>query len=184
LQGVPQAGDSFVAVTDEAKARQVAEYRQSKQRETELVKSSKVSLEELYDQIKAGDMRELRVVLKADVQGSVEALTEALGRLASDEVKLRVIHGSVGGITESDILLAAASNAIVIGFNVAVDSGAQKVAEAEGVDLRQYDVIYKLIDDVDRALKGLLEPKFAERVTGRRAVPTSGSCPRTASGAR
>ncbi|MGB7951474.1 MAG: translation initiation factor IF-2, partial [Candidatus Binatia bacterium] len=138
LQGVPQAGDSFVAVTDEAKARQVAEYRQSKQRETELVKSSKVSLEELYDQIKAGDMRELRVVLKADVQGSVEALTEALGRLSSDEVKLRVIHGSVGGITESDILLAAASNAIVIGFNVRPESKGAALAAKEGVDVRLY----------------------------------------------
>jgi translation initiation factor IF-2 len=118
LQGVPQAGDSFIAVADESKARQVAEYRHSKQRETELVKSSKVSLEELYDQIKTGDVKELRVVVKADVQGSVEALTDALTRMSTAEVKLRVIHGSVGGITESDILLAAASNAIVIGFNV------------------------------------------------------------------
>jgi translation initiation factor IF-2 len=167
LQGVPQAGDSFVAVTDEAKARQVAEYRQSKQRETELVKSSKVSLEELYDQIKAGDVRELRVVLKADVQGSVEALTEALGRLSGDEVKLRVIHGSVGGITESDILLAAASNAIVIGFNVRPESKGAALAAKEGVDVRLYTIIYEAVADVRAAMEGLLEPTYREQILGR-----------------
>jgi translation initiation factor IF-2 len=167
LQGVPQAGDSFVAVADEAKARQVAEYRQSKQRETELVKSSKVSLEELYDQIKAGDVRELRVVLKADVQGSVEALTEALGRLSGDEVKLRVIHGSVGGITESDILLAAASNAIVIGFNVRPESKGAALAAKEGVDVRLYTIIYEAVADVRAAMEGLLEPTYREQVLGR-----------------
>jgi translation initiation factor IF-2 len=167
LQGVPQAGDSFVAVADEAKARQVAEYRQSKQRETELVKSSKVSLEELYDQIKAGDMRELRVVLKADVQGSVEALTEALGRLSSDEVKLRVLHGSVGGITESDILLAAASNAIVIGFNVRPESKGAALAAKEGVDVRLYTIIYEAVADVRAAMEGLLEPTYREQTLGR-----------------
>jgi translation initiation factor IF-2 len=167
LQGVPQAGDSFVAVADEAKARQVAEYRHSKQRETELVKSSKVSLEELYDQIKAGDMRELRVVLKADVQGSVEALTEALGRLSSDEVKLRVLHGSVGGITESDILLAAASNAIVMGFNVRPESKGAALAAKEGVDVRLYTIIYEVVADVRAAMEGLLEPTYREQTLGR-----------------
>jgi translation initiation factor IF-2 len=167
LQGVPQAGDSFIAVTDEAKARQVAEYRQGKQRETELVKSSKVSLEELYDQIKAGDVRELRVVLKADVQGSVEALTEALGRLSGDEVKLRVIHGSVGGITESDILLAAASNAIVMGFNVRPESKGAALASKEGVDVRLYTIIYEVVADVRAAMEGLLEPTYREQILGR-----------------
>ena len=167
LQGVPQAGDSFVAVTDEAKARQVAEYRQSKQRETELVKSSKVSLEELYDQIKTGDVRELRVVLKADVQGSVEALTEALSRLSSGEVKFRVIHGSVGGITESDILLAAASNAIVIGFNVRPESKGAALAAKEGVDVRLYTIIYEAVADVRAAMEGLLEPTYREQILGR-----------------
>ena len=167
LQGVPQAGDSFVAVADEAKARQVAEYRHSKQRETELVKSSKVSLEELYDQIKAGDVKELRVVLKADVQGSVEALTEALSRLSTDEVKLRVIHGSVGGITESDILLAAASNAIVIGFNVRPESKGAALAAKEGVDVRLYTIIYEAVADVRAAMEGLLEPTYREQILGR-----------------
>jgi translation initiation factor IF-2 len=167
LQGVPQAGDSFVAVTDEAKARQIADYRQSKQRESELVKSSKVSLEELYDQIKTGDVRELRVVLKADVQGSVEALTEALNRLSTDEIKLRVIHGSVGGITESDILLAAASNAIVIGFNVRPESKGAALASKESVDVRLYTIIYEAVADVRAAMEGMLEPTYREQTLGR-----------------
>ena len=167
LQGVPQAGDSFIAVADESKARQVADYRQSKQRETELVKSSRVSLEELYDQIKTGDVKELRVVLKADVQGSVEALTEALTRLSTGEVKLRVIHGSVGGITESDILLAAASNAIVIGFNVRPESKGAALAAQEGVDVRLYTVIYETVADVRAAMEGMLEPTYREQTHGR-----------------
>jgi len=167
LQGVPQAGDSFIAVADESKARQVAEYRQSKQRETELVKSSKVSLEELYDQIKTGDIKELRVVVKADVQGSVEALTEALTRLSTSEVKLRVIHGSVGGVTESDILLAAASNAIVIGFNVRPESKGAALAAQEGVDVRLYTVIYETVADVRAAMEGMLEPTYRDQTLGR-----------------
>jgi translation initiation factor IF-2 len=167
LQGVPQAGDSFIAVTDESKARQVAEHRHTKQRETELVKSSKVSLEELYDQIKTGDVKELRVVLKADVQGSVEALTDALTRMSTTEVKLRVLHGSVGGITESDILLAAASNAIVIGFNVRPESKGQALAAQEGVDVRLYTVIYEAVADVRAAMEGMLEPTFREQTQGR-----------------
>ncbi|MBI4529127.1 MAG: translation initiation factor IF-2 [Deltaproteobacteria bacterium] len=167
LQGVPQAGDSFVAVADEAKARQVAEYRQTKQRETELVKSSKVSLEDLYDQIKSGDVRELKVVLKADVHGSVEALTEAMNRLSSEEVRLRVIHGSVGGITESDVLLAAASNAIVIGFNVRPEAKAAHLAAQEGVDVRLYTIIYEAIADIRAAMEGMLEPVYREQVHGR-----------------
>jgi translation initiation factor IF-2 len=167
LQGVPQAGDSFVAVADEAKARQVAEFRHSKQRETELVKTSRVSLEELYDQIKTGDVKELRVVLKADVQGSVEALTEALVRMSTDEVKLRVIHGSVGGITESDVLLAAASNAIVIGFNVRPESKGAALAAKEGVDVRLYTIIYEAVADVRAAMEGMLEPTYREQTHGR-----------------
>jgi translation initiation factor IF-2 len=167
LQGVPQAGDAFVAVADEAKARQVAEFRQSKQRETELVKSSKVSLEELYDQIKTGDVKELRVVLKADVQGSVEAISEALGRMSNNEVKLRVIHGSVGGITESDIMLAAASNAIVIGFNVRPESKGAALAAREGVDVRLYTIIYEVVADIRAAMEGLLEPTFREQIHAR-----------------
>ncbi|MEK7342118.1 MAG: translation initiation factor IF-2 [Candidatus Binatota bacterium] len=167
LQGVPQAGDSFVALTDEGKARQVAEYRHGKQRESELVKTSKVSLEDLYDQIKTGDVKELRVVLKTDVHGSVEALTEAMNRLSHDEVKLRVIHGSVGGITESDVLLAAASNAIVIGFNVRPESKGANLAAQEGVDVRLYTIIYEVIADLRAAMEGMLEPAYREQVHGR-----------------
>jgi translation initiation factor IF-2 len=167
LQGVPQAGDSFIAVSDESKARQVAEHRHNKQRETELVKSSKVSLEELYHQIKTGDVKELQVVVKADVQGSVEALTDALTRMSTAEVKLRVLHGSVGGITESDILLAAASNAIVIGFNVRPESKGQALASQEGVDVRLYTIIYEAVADVRAAMEGMLEPTFREQTQGR-----------------
>jgi translation initiation factor IF-2 len=164
---VPQAGESFIAGTDETMARQVAEHRRAKQRETDLVKTSKVSLEDLYDQIKAGDVKELKVVLKGDVHGSVEALTEALSRLSGDEVKLRVIHGSVGGITESDILLAAASNAVVIGFNVRPESKAANLATEDGVDVRLYTIIYEAIGDVKAAMEGMLEPTYREQLQGR-----------------
>jgi translation initiation factor IF-2 len=167
LQGVPQAGDSFVTLTDEAKARQIAEYRQSKQRESDLLKTSKVSLEELYNQIKTGDVKELRLVLKADVQGSVEALTEAMTRMSNNEVKLNVIHGSVGGITESDVLLASASNAIVIGFNVRPEVKAASLAAQDGVDVRLYTIIYEVINDIRAAMEGLLEPTYKEQIHGR-----------------
>jgi translation initiation factor IF-2 len=170
LQGVPQAGDAFVVLTDEAKARQIAEHRQSKQRESELVKTSKVSLEDLYDQIKTGAVKELRVVLKADVHGSAEALAEAMGRLSNDEVKLKVLHGSVGGITESDVLLAAASNAIVIGFNVRPEVKAASLAQKEGVDVRLYSIIYEVMADIRSAMEGLLEPTFKEQVHGHAEV--------------
>ncbi|MEK6562399.1 MAG: EF-Tu/IF-2/RF-3 family GTPase, partial [Candidatus Binatota bacterium] len=126
-----------------------------------------ISLEDLYDQIKAGDVKELRVVLKADVHGSVEALTEAMNRLSNDEVKLRVIHGSVGGITESDVLLAAASNAIVIGFNVRPEVKGANLAAQEGVDVRLYTVIYEAIADLGAAMEGLLEPTYKEQIHGR-----------------
>jgi translation initiation factor IF-2 len=170
LQGVPDAGSPFVAVTDEATARQVAEHRRGKQREADLVKTAKVSLEDLYQQIQAGDVKELRVVIKADVQGSVEALTEALTRLSTDEVRLNVLHASVGGITESDVLLASASNAVVIGFNVRPESKASEVAEREGVDVRLYTVIYDALNDVRDAMEGLLEPTVREKTVGRAEV--------------
>jgi translation initiation factor IF-2 len=170
LQGIPEAGNSFVAVTDEATARQVAEHRRGKQREATLVKTAKVSLEDLYQQIQAGDVKELRVVIKADVQGSVEALSEALSRLSTDEVRLNVLHASVGGITESDVLLASASNAVVIGFNVRPESKATEVAEREGVDVRLYTVIYDALNDVRDAMEGLLEPTVREKTVGRAEV--------------
>jgi len=170
LTGVPAAGDTFVAVSDEAKARQVAEHRRAKQRESELATTSKVSLEDLYSQIQTGGVKELKVVLKADVQGSVEAIRDALTRLSTDEVKLTVIHASVGGINESDVLLAAASNAIVIGFNVRPESKAADLAGREGVDIRLYNIIYEVVSDVRDALEGMLEPTLRERLVGKAEV--------------
>jgi translation initiation factor IF-2 len=170
LQDVPDAGNSFVCVADEATARQVADHRKSKQREAELIKTSKVSLEDLYQQIQSGDVKELRVVLKADVQGSVEALTEALRRLSTDEVRLAVLHSSVGGISESDVLLASASNAIIIGFNIRPEPKASEVAEREGVEVRLYNVIYDAVNEVRDAMEGLLEPMVREKSTGRAEV--------------
>ena len=167
LQGVPQAGEAFSSLTDESKARQIAEYRGGQQRETELQKTSKVSLEEFYDQIKAGEVKELRVVLKGDVHGSVEALADAMTRLSTDDVKLRVIHGSVGGITESDVLLATASNAIIIGFNVRPEPKAALLAAQEHVDTRLYTVIYEVIEDITAAMEGLLEPVYREEFHAR-----------------
>ena len=181
LQGVPEAGSSFVAVTDEATARQVAEHRRGKHREATLVKTAKVSLEDLYQQIQAGDVKELRVVIKADVQGSVEAVTDALTRLSTDEVRLNVIHASVGGITESDALLASASNAVIIGFNVRPESKAAEIAEREGVDVRLYTVIYDALNEIRDAMEGLLEPTVREKTVGRAEVrqvfnvPSSGT---------
>jgi len=170
LTGVPEAGNAFVVVQDEATARQVAEHRRQKQREADLVKTSKVSLEDLYEQIQQGEVKELRVIIKADVQGSVEALSEALSRLSSEEVRLNVLHASVGGITESDVLLASASNAVVIGFNVRPETKAADLAEREGVDLRLYTVIYNAVNDVRDAMEGLLEPTFREKTVGRAEV--------------
>jgi translation initiation factor IF-2 len=170
LGGVPEAGDTFVAVENDQKARQVAEHRRGKQREAEMAKTAKVSLDDLYHQIQSGDVKELKVVLKADVQGSVEALAEALRRLSSDEVRLNVLHGSVGGITESDVLLASASNAVAIGFNVRPEPKAAALAEREGVDIRLYTIIYDAVNDVRDALEGLLEPTVHEKVLGRAEV--------------
>ncbi|OFV87011.1 MAG: translation initiation factor IF-2, partial [Acidobacteria bacterium RBG_16_68_9] len=170
LTTVPEAGSSFVVVADEATARQVAEHRREKHREASMVKTSKVSLEDLYRQVQAGDTKELRVVVKADVQGSVEALSDALGRLSADEVRLNVLHASVGGITESDVMLASASNAVVIGFNVRPEAKATQAADREGVDVRLYTVIYNALNDVHDAMEGLLEPTFREKVIGRAEV--------------
>jgi translation initiation factor IF-2 len=177
LAAVPEAGSSFVVVADDATARQVAEHRSAKHREATLSKTSKVSLEDLYRQVQAGDTKELRVVIKADVQGSVEALSDALGRLSSEEVRLNVLHASVGGITESDVMLASASNAVVIGFNVRPEAKATAAAEREGVDVRLYTVIYDALNDVRDAMEGLLEPTFREKMLGRAEVRETFSIP-------
>lgn len=154
---VPQAGDIFIVVEDEKLARQIVARRQTKKREDELKASARVSLEDLFKQIKEGQIKELGIIIKADVQGSVEALRQALEKLNTGEVKVNIIHGGVGAITETDIMLASASNAIVIGFNVRPDVNARKAAENEKVDVRLYRVIYDAIEDVKAAMSGLLE---------------------------
>ncbi len=170
LSGVPEAGDQLAAVADEATARQVAEHRREKQRQTELSKPSKISLDDLYKQLEKGVAKELRVVLKTDVQGSIDALRDALARLSTDEVQLTVLHASVGGVTESDVLLASASNAIIIGFNVRPEAKAAQLAEREGVDVRLYTIIYDAINQVREALEGMLAPTIREKTVGRAEV--------------
>jgi len=170
LGGVPEAGDVFSAVSDEATARQVAGARLDKKRHAQLSTTSKVSLEELYDKIKAGEAKELRVILKADVQGSVEAVHKALSLLSNDEVKLNVLHASVGGVSESDVLLASASKAIIIGFNIRPESKASELAEREGVDVRLYTIIYEALNDMRSALEGMLAPTLREKVLARAEV--------------
>ncbi|MBI4255668.1 MAG: translation initiation factor IF-2 [Candidatus Rokubacteria bacterium] len=169
LSGVPSAGDVLVAVSDERKARQIATMRQDRERAKGKA-STRITLEGLQKQIQSGEVKELRLILKADVQGSVEALVEALERLSTEEVKLKVIHSSVGAINESDVMLASASNAIVLGFNVKAEPKASTQAQASGVDLRSYNVIYEAINDLRAALAGLLAPEIRETALGRAQV--------------
>src|SRR6266850_2762580 len=169
LSGVPQAGDTMLVVSDERKARQIATVRSERDR-LKGKGATRITLEDLHKQIAAGEVKELRLVIKADVQGSVEALTESLERLSTDEVKLKVINSTVGGVTESDVMLASASNAIVLGFNVKADPKATSQAQANGVDVRGYTVIYDAINDVRAALSGMLTPEIREMVLGRAQV--------------
>jgi len=171
LQGVPEAGDQF-QVTDEAKARHIVEYRQGKQREASLAKtaSGRLTLDQLHEQLRAGEVKDLPVVLKADVQGSVEVLNDMLPKLSNDQVKLKVIQASVGAISETDVLLASASNAIVVGFNVRPERKAQDLAQREGVDIRLHTIIYELLDELKKAVAGLLAPVIRETYLGRAEV--------------
>lgn len=162
LSGIPRAGDTFVVVSDERRAHQIAGERQQKEREQSLAGTSRITLEDLYQQIIDGRMKELNVIIKADVQGSIEAVTDALEKLSTPEVKITSIHGSAGAITESDVMLASASNAIIVGFNVRPEPKAIPLAEREGVDINLYTVIYKLVADVKAAMEGLLEPIYKE----------------------
>ena len=168
--GVPEAGDQFFAVESERDARALSESRQEQHRATQLGPQSRVSLDDLFDQIREGDIKELNIIVKGDVQGSVEAVFDSLQRLSTDEVKINVIHQAVGGITETDVLLASASNAIVVGFNVHPTTGALIAKENEDIDVRTYSVIYDLISDVQSAMEGLLEPEVREVVVGRGIV--------------
>jgi translation initiation factor IF-2 len=169
LSGVPSAGDMLVAVSDERKARQIAAMRQERDKGKGKT-ATRITLEGLHKQIETGEVKELRLILKADVQGSVEALGESLERLSTDEVKLKVIHSSVGAINESDVMLASASNAIVLGFNVKAEPKAASQAQASGVDVRNYNVIYEAINDLRAALAGLLAPEIRETAVGRAQV--------------
>jgi translation initiation factor IF-2 len=167
LSAVPDVGDDFTVVKDEATAKQVVAIRERKFKEAEESESAMVSLEELYEKMSKGEVKELNIVVKADVQGSIEAVKDALGKLSTDAITLVPIHTGVGGISEGDCMLAAASNAIVVGFNVRPELKAQRIAETENIDIRLYDVIYDLVDDVKNAMEGMLEPIIKERVTGR-----------------
>lgn len=170
LQGIPQAGDAFQVIDDASKAREMVEFRQEQQRQQELSKSAKVSLDDLYAQLKAGEIKELDIVLKADTQGTVEVLGDTLQKLSTGKVKVEIIHKGVGAITESDVLLASASQAIVIGFNVRPEPSARSAAEHEDVEIRHYSVIYDVAREIEQAMLGLLEPTFAERYQGRAEV--------------
>ncbi|MGH9705078.1 MAG: translation initiation factor IF-2, partial [Candidatus Acidiferrales bacterium] len=171
LQGVPDAGDQF-QVADEAKARHIVEYRQGKQREATLAKSatSRLTLDQLHEQLKAGEVKELPIVIKADVQGSVEVLREMLPKLSTDQVKLEIIHASVGAVTERDVVLASASNAIILAFNVRPERKAADLAQQENVEIRLHTIIYEIVDELKKAMAGLLAPVMKETYLGRAAV--------------
>jgi translation initiation factor IF-2 len=170
FSGVPAAGERFVVLEEERKARAVAEFRLNKQRTAEMAAMRKVTLEDLHSQIQEGTVKELNIVLKADVQGSAGAIVDALEKLSTPAVKLKVIHSSVGAINETDVMLAAASNAIIIGFNIRPETKAADIAQREGVDIRLYNIIYNIIDDIKAAMEGLLEPTLKEKVLGRAEV--------------
>jgi translation initiation factor IF-2 len=166
LSDVPNAGDDTMVLADEKKAREIALFRQGKFRDVKLAKQQAAKLESMFEQMAEGEVKQLPLIIKADVQGSYEGLTHALTRLSTSEVKVNVIHSGVGGITESDVNLALASNAVVIGFNVRADSNARKLAESSGVDIRYYNIIYEIVDDVKAALGGLLSPEKKENIIG------------------
>jgi translation initiation factor IF-2 len=163
-------GDTFQVVTDTAKAKQIVIYREAKARELAMARTTRLTLDQLHEQIKSGDVKELPIILKADVSGTAEVLTDALQKLTSDKVRIRVLHASVGAITETDVLLASASNAIIIGFNVRPERSATQLAEQEKVDIRLHTIIYELVDEMKRAMTGMLEPVYKEVYKGRAQV--------------
>jgi len=170
LEGMPDAGDTFLVMADRDKAKGIAQYRKMKEREAQLAKSSRVSLEGLAEQIKHAGMKDLNLIVKGDVQGSVEVIAEDLQRMSTEKVRVRVLHSGVGAITESDVLLASASNAVIIGFNVRPDRKSQEVAERENVEIRLHSIIYELRDEIEKAMYGLLDPVFKENFAGKAEV--------------
>ncbi len=167
---MPTGGDVFNAVTDERLARELVEQRRNEQKEEKFNSRTKVTLDNLFEQMQEGDMKELHLIVKADVQGSVEAVCQSLEKLSNDEVRVNIIHSGVGAISESDVMLAAASNAIIVGFNVRPDNVAEENAKRDGVDVRLYRVIYDCINEIGAALKGMLAPKFREAALGKAEV--------------
>jgi translation initiation factor IF-2 len=170
LESIPDAGDTFLVMADRDRAKEIARYRTMKDREAQLAKSSRVSLEGLAEQIKQAGMKDLNLILKGDVQGSVEVLADSLEKMSTEKVRVRVLRAGVGAITESDVLLASASNAVVIGFNVRPDRKAAEIAERENVEIRIHSIIYELQDEITKAMYGLLEPVFKENYLGRAEV--------------
>jgi translation initiation factor IF-2 len=175
---VPQAGDVMHVVEDEKAARDMASKRQQRKRTEELLESQKVSLDDFYKRMKEGQTRELGIIVKGDVQGSVEAVCQSLEKLSTDEVKVSIVHSGVGAIIESDVMLASTADAIIIGFNVRPDAMARRAADREKIDIRLYRIIYEAIDDVKKALSGLLEPEIRERVIGHAEVRALFKVPR------
>jgi translation initiation factor IF-2 len=175
---VPQAGDIMRAMDDDKAAKQLAKERQDERREQELAKTARISLDDLYDRIQEGEIKELNIIIKADVQGSVEALKQSMEKLSNEKVHLNVIHGGAGAITESDVMLAAASNAVIIGFNVRPEPTAKKEAEREEVDIRLYRVIYEALEDMEAAMKGMLEPEYREVILGQVEVRATFKVPK------
>ena len=170
LEGMPDAGDTFLVMADRDKAKGIAQYRKMKEREAQLAKSSRVSLEGLAEQIKMASVKDLNVIVKGDVQGSVEVIAEDLTHMSTEKVRVRVLHSGVGAITESDVLLASASNAVIIGFNVRPDLRSAEVAARENVEIRLHSIIYELRTEIEKAMYGLLEPVFKENYAGRAEV--------------
>jgi translation initiation factor IF-2 len=170
LEGMPDAGDTFLVMSDRDRAKEIAKYRTLKEREAQLAKSSRASLEGLAEQIKQAGMKDLNLILKGDVQGSVEVLADSLEKMSTEKVRVRVLRAGVGAITESDVLLASASNAVIIGFNVRPDRKAAEVAERENVEIRLHSIIYELQDEITKAMYGLLEPVYKENYLGRAEV--------------
>ena len=170
LNEVPMAGDQFVVMPSEKAARTIGEKRRIKQRDEQMKATSKITLEDLFDKMQEGEVKELDIVLKADVQGSLEAIRQSIEKISNEQVQLKVIHSGVGAVADSDIMLASASNAIVIGFNVRPTSSAIAMAEREQVDMRTYRIIYELIEDIEKAMKGMLDPEYKEVVIGQAEV--------------
>ena len=172
LTEVPQAGDDFMVLGDERRAREIATFRQGKYRDVKLATKQAAKLENMFDDMGQGEAQMLPLIVKADVQGSQEALAQALLKLSTDEVKIQIVHSAVGGISESDVNLAIASKAVIIGFNVRADAGARKLAEGNGVDLRYYTIIYDAVDEVKAAMTGMLAPEQREEVIGTAEIRT------------